>query len=170
MMKPVVPLWGFRFLEMIIPNSSDGAFRSLSILNDLDVREGNIDGGVEVSEKLVGGSTDDVGGLVLSLFLSEFSAWEDCESVWQDVSILTGFSSLLLRGGFFILGFVESWLMMAWLMFWLLASKSQEMFSELWLAVVRSPELEDSVSLGSKESLLTDPRGEEPLFLVVSES
>ena len=66
---------------MIIPNSSDGAFRSLSILNDLDVREGNVDGGVEVSEKLVGGSTDDVGGLVLSLFLSEFSAWEDCESV-----------------------------------------------------------------------------------------
>ena len=65
---------------MMIPNSSDGAFRSLSILNDLDVREGNIDG-VEVSEKLVGGSTDDVGGLVLSLFLSEFSAWEDCESV-----------------------------------------------------------------------------------------
>ena len=67
---------------MIIPNSSDGAFRSLSILNDLDVREGNVvDGGVEVSEKLVGGSTDDVGGLVLSGFLSEFSAWEDCESV-----------------------------------------------------------------------------------------
>ena len=67
---------------MIIPNSSDGAFRSLSILNDLDVREGNVvDGGVEVSEKLVGGSTDDVGGLVLSWFLSEFSAWEDCESV-----------------------------------------------------------------------------------------
>ena len=67
---------------MIIPNSSEGAFRSLSILNDLDVREGNVvDGGVEVSEKLVGGSTDDVGGLVLSGFLSEFSAWEDCESV-----------------------------------------------------------------------------------------
>ena len=66
---------------MIIPSSSDGAFRSLSILNDLDVREGTTEGGVELSEKFVGGSTDDVGGLVLSLFLSEFSAWEDCESV-----------------------------------------------------------------------------------------
>ena len=81
MMKPVVPLLGLRFFEMIIPNSSVGAFRSLSILNDLDVRDGNIDGGEEVSEKLVGGSTDDVGGLVLSWFLSDFSAWEDCESV-----------------------------------------------------------------------------------------
>ena len=66
---------------MIIPNSSDGAFRSLSILNDLDVREGTRDAGVEGSEKLLGGSTDDVGGLLLSGFLSEFSAWEDCESV-----------------------------------------------------------------------------------------
>ena len=47
----------------------------------MDVREGSSDGGVELSEKFVGGSTDDVGGLVLSLFLSEFSAWEDCESV-----------------------------------------------------------------------------------------
>ena len=81
MMKPVVPFRGFRFFEIIIPNSSVGAFRNLSILNDLDERDGNIEGGEEVSEKLVGGSTDDVGGWVLSLFLSEFSAWEDCESV-----------------------------------------------------------------------------------------
>ena len=80
-MNPVVPFSGLRFLEIIIPNSSVGAFRNLSILNDFDVRDGNIDGGEEVSEKLLGGSTDDVGGLVLSLFLSEFSAWEDCESV-----------------------------------------------------------------------------------------
>ena len=80
-MNPVVPFSGLRFFEMMIPNSSVGAFRNLSILNDFDVRDGNIDGGEEVSEKLVGGSTDDVGGLVLSLFLSEFSAWEDCESV-----------------------------------------------------------------------------------------
>ena len=56
------------------------------------------------------------------------------------------------------------------MMLWLLALKSQELLVFVLSVAVISAELEDSVSLGSKESLLTEPLGEEPLFLVVSES